>query len=193
MLQGRKIQLKEFHHETKRSVLKKFLIVATIFVLYLIFVLFKFGFKNGLWVALLSWSFFVLCTPICDAGLLFDLPVRLLTKIKMIYAEIGTWILAILLNSFTLALKPEIYQNTKLLKLFFTILTQPSPYWLIILLSAIGTFLSVYFGDELLDIIFFHEQEKYTRHKKKYQLVIILFLAAAIILLYKEVLNHLGL
>jgi len=136
--------------------------------------------------------FFVLCTPICDAGLLFDLPVRLLTKIKMIYAEIGTWILAILLNSFTLALKPEIYQNTKLLKLFLTILTQPSPYWLIILLSAIGTFLSVYFGDELLDIVFFHEQEKYTRHKNKFYLIVLMFLVVIIFLLYKHLFKEWG-
>ncbi len=192
MWQGEKIQLKDFSHETKKSLLKRFLIVAGIFVVYLIFVLFKFGWKNGILVALLSWSFFVLCTPICDAGLLFDLPVRLLTKIRMIYAEILTWIFAITLNILTISLAPAIYAKTSLLKLFKTILIHPYPYWAIIILSAVGTFLSVYFGDELLDIAFFHQQEKYPRHKNKLYLVILLFLVVVIIFLYEHLLKELG-
>lgn len=192
MLRTEKIYLKDFQQETKRSVLKKFLVVLGIFLAYLCFVLFKFGWRQGIWVAFLSWSFFVLCTPICDAGLLFDLPARLLTRIRMLYAEILTWIFALALNIFSATLAPAVYQKTSLLRLFYSILTHPIPYWVIILLSAVGTFLSVYFGDELLDITFFREQEKYPRHKKKFHLVIIIFIVVVIAFLYEHLLKEWG-
>lgn len=183
---------KYIKHETKRHALKKFLLVILVVILYFAFVSLKFGIANGFWITLLTWSFFVFCTPIADAGFLFDFPIRLLTGIRMFHTEIGVWIFAGLLNVFSLTVNPSIYQRTIVLQLFHYILTHPFPYWLIIILSCIGTFLSIYFGDELIDVAKHKHREKYFKHKEKHEFIIFIFLIVLIIILYKFLLNQLG-
>jgi hypothetical protein len=179
-------------HETKRITLIKFFFVLVLFLVYLLFVSLKYGLKNGFLIALLTWSFFVLCTPIADAGFLFDFPVRLLLKVKMIFSETLVWIFAISLNIYVLTFKSEIYSRTLLLKLFYFILTHPFPYWLIIILSFLGTFLSIYFADELLNVVEHKERLNYFLHYEKYKILMFLFLISFIILLYKFLLHELG-
>ncbi len=179
-------------HETKRSVLLRFIGVILIIVFYFTFISFKYGLKKGFLITLLSWSFFVFCTPIADAGSLFDFPLRLLTHIRMIYSEMLVWTFAFLLNVFTLKFLPNTYNKTGLLKLFKYIIFHPWPFWTIILLSAMGTYLSVYFGDELLDVASHSERKKFKKHKNKYLLIIIAFLFLLIILFYDALLQRLG-
>src|SRR6056297_2035506 len=85
-------------HETKRNVLFRFLFVLILFLAYLIFMNFKYGAKDGFLVTLLTWSFFIFCTPIADAGFLLDFPIRIITGIKMAYTETFVWIIAIAIN-----------------------------------------------------------------------------------------------
>ena len=82
---------------------------------YFAFISYKYGLEQGFFVSLLTWSFFVLCTPVADAGFLIDFPLRLITKIKMFYAEIFVWLFAISLNFYAFFLKPKIYNKTKIL------------------------------------------------------------------------------
>jgi len=179
-------------HETKRFIFVKFSLVLLVFLFYTFFVIWKYGAKEGILVSFLTWSFFVLCTPIADAGFLFDFPLRLITGMKMLYSEIAVWTFAIILNLFTLTLKPEVYKKTLLLKLFKFILMHPFPYWLIIILSFFGTFLSIYFADELLDVVSHKERIKYFLHHDKYRLLLFVFLIIFIILLYNFLLKELG-
>jgi len=183
---------KFLRHETKRYALRKFLLILLIVVGYFVFVSLKFGIENGLWVTILTWSFFVFCTPIADAGFLFDFPIRLTTGIRMFHSEIGVWIFAAILNIFTLKFNPEIYQKTIVLKLFHYIIVHPFPYWLITVLSAIGTYLSIYFGDELIDVARHRNRSKYFRHRGKHEFVIFLFLIVLTIILYNFLLERLG-
>ena len=85
-------------HETKPQVLIKFLLVLFVFLSYFIFIAQQYGVRQGFFVAILSWSFFVLCTPIADAGFLIDFPLRLLLQIRMLVAEFFIWIVAISIN-----------------------------------------------------------------------------------------------
>ena len=180
-------------HETKKSAFIRFLIVVGIFIVYLIFMSFRHGLGDGIMISLLTWSFFVLCTPIADAEFLLDFPVRIFIGIRMIYSEIGVWIIAGLINFYSFFFNNSIYSNTGLLTLFRVILSKPIPYWLIILLSATGTYLSVYFGDELMDVVKHKQRKKYNQHKKKYLIIIGLFvLVAIIIILYHLLLKNLG-
>ena len=179
-------------HETKRKVLMKFLLVLLIFVIYLFFIAYKYGLQQGLLVSLLSWSFFVLCTPIADAGFLIDFPLRLITKIRMFIAEIFVWIIAISFNFYTFFFDPQIYTKTELLNLFKNILEQPNPYWIIIFLSMIGTFVSIKFGDELLDKVKHKERKIYKQNKKKYKFIIMSFLFVIILFFYNSLLKKLG-
>jgi len=179
-------------HETKREVLTRFVIVLTVFLLYFVYVAHRFGVGHGLWITFLTWSFFVFCTPIADAGFLLDFPIRVLTGIRMIKSEALVWTIAITLNVVTLATHPEIYERTLILSVFHHILTQPFPYWSIIFLSFIGTFLSVYFGDELLDVVYHHERANYILHKDKYQIVAFLAIFLLTLAVYNYLLNELG-
>ncbi len=179
-------------YKTRKRVLKRFFIVLSVLLIYLVISVSYYGFKDGFLVSFLTWSLFVLCTPIADAGFLLDFPIRLFTKIKMIYSEVIVWTVAISLNILVLIFNSRIYEKTFLLKIFKLILSTPIPYWFIILFSALGTFLSIYFGDELLDVIQDRHRKKYNKHKKKHSWIIILFIIVLIILVYYSLLNNLG-
>lgn len=189
MKNAKRLRSQLIKHETKRNVLFRFLGVTLLVLLYFVFVAYKFGTKDGLFVTVLTWSFFVFCTPVADAGILLDLPIRLLTTIRMLYSEITVWVFSAIINILTLIYIPQIYDKTFLLRIFHTILTHPVPYWLIILLSAAGTFLSVVFGDELIDTVRHKDRKHYHRHRLKHARIILLFLFATIILLYHMVLT----
>jgi hypothetical protein len=190
---GKKIE--RFHlvaHETKRRVLVKFTLILAIFVLYFLFIARKYGIGDGFFVALLSWSFFVLCTPIADAGFLIDFPLRLVTKIKMLFLEMVVWIFAISLNLYAFFFNPEVYAKTELLKLFEKILENPFPFWGIIVISLLGTFVSINFGDELMDTVSHEERNFHAKHKNKHRLIVMIFLFAIVIAFYEFLLKKIG-
>ena len=80
--------------KNKNQPWRKFFLLIALFAIYFLYLIYEYGIQDGGLVTLLTWSFFVLCTPIADAGFLLDFPIRLLYKIKMIYTEIIVWILA---------------------------------------------------------------------------------------------------
>lgn len=179
-------------HETKRKALVKFLAVLGVFVIYFAFISFKYGLQQGFFVSSLTWSLFVLGTPVADAGFLIDFPLRLITNVKMVVSEIFVWITAISLNTYAFFFSPEIYTKTKLLVLFKNILEKPFPFWSIILISAIGTFVSIKFGDELLDTKYHHERTFHKKHKNKHGLVVMVFVFVISFTLYNYLLKGLG-
>jgi hypothetical protein len=166
--------------------------VLFVFVIYFGFIALKYGLKDGFYVTTLTWSFFVLCTPIADAGFLLDFPFRLITHIKMLFSEITVWIIAISLNIYTIILHPEIYQKTKILFLFKHILEKPFPFWVIIVISAIGTFMSVYFGDEMMNKINHKDCLLHKKHKRKHKFIVMLFIIVFLIVIYDFLLKQLG-
>ena len=85
------------------------------------------------------------------------------------------WAIAITINVVSLFYFVEYYQTTKLTKLLLGILTMPYPYWGVILLSGTGTFLSIRFADELMDVMHHRDREYFHRHGFKHELVIIIF------------------
>jgi hypothetical protein len=179
-------------HETKKHTLRKFILVFLVLITYFLITSLKIGFKEGISITLLTWSFFVLSTPIADAGFLLDFPIRLITKLRMVYSEIIVWVIAIALNIFYFFTNPEIYNQTILLSLFKQILSQPYPLWIIIILSGIGTFLSIVFFDELMDVKYHKHRKKYHKHISKYQYILFVFIILLIITIYYFVIKQLG-
>ena len=189
----REISAKQLRtHETKQHALMKFLLVASVLVIYFFFVAFKYGVQDGLLISALTWSFFVLCTPVADAGFLLDFPIRLITNFRMFYSEIIVWGLAIAVNVYTFFFADMIYDKTVLLRLFLHILQQPFPFWSIIAVSGLGTFLSIHFGDELMDVAKHKQRKKYSKHHKKQQLIIMVFIFVVTLILYDFLLKKLG-
>ena len=166
--------------------------VLAVVALYFSWTVHKFGAKDGILVTALTWSFFVLCTPIADAGFLVDMPVRLLLGVKMVYSEIAVWFVAIVLNSVSIVAFSSAYENTVILKLLHHILMNPFPFWGIIFLSAIGTFFSIYIGDKVADAALSPGRKEYRTKMARYKVIILIFLVAMTITLYDFLLNKLG-
>ena len=179
-------------HETKRHALGRFLILLIIITAYLFWMVWRFGARGGVEVTLLTWSFFVFCTPIADAGFLVAFPTRLFLKIRMLTSQIYVFFIALLLDIYFFIFQPEIFQKTFLLKVFQKIIEKPWPYWIIILLSILGTFFSIYFGDELFDTALHKQRVKFKKHRLKHRLIIAAFLFVATVILYEMLIKNLG-
>ena len=107
-------QAPNFHikHKTHRETLLKFFALAMILVGYFAFMSWKYDTSTGFTVSLLSWSFFVLCTPVADAGFILAFPIRLLLGIKMSVTQVALWFVAVFINIFMLASAPDSYDLT---------------------------------------------------------------------------------
>jgi hypothetical protein len=165
----------------KKQVLYKFLLLCILMVGYFSYLTFRYNVATGAIASALTWSFFVLCTPIADAGFLLDFPLRLLFGIRMLISEIAVWTIAIAINVIALLYFVEFYQSTKLTILLHAILTMPYPYWSVILLSGAGTFLSIRFADEIMDVAHHRDREFFHNHSFKHEIVLIVFFILIVI------------
>ena len=179
-------------HPPKREGLIKFLLLLAVLLGYFGYLSWEYGLATGGIVAALTWSFFVLCTPIADAGFLLDFPVRLITGLRMFVTEILVWVIAISVNIVALYFSPDTYQQTFLMSLFYKILTSPWPYWSIIGLCALGTFLSVKFGDEMMDAIAHKDRDYHHKHSFKHKLIAMASLILVIVWAYYHLIESLG-
>lgn len=179
-------------HRPKREQFIRYLLLLGVLLAYFGYLSWEYGFASGGAVAALTWSFFVLCTPIADAGFLLDFPVRLITGLRMLYSEIMVWCLAFGINFMALNLFPDSYEKTALTRLFHEILTTPWPYWGIVALCAAGTFLSVIFGDEIFDVTAHKDRDKLHKHGFLYQLIAMVAFFALIVGAYYHLITSLG-
>jgi hypothetical protein len=177
------IDKKESH--PRKQLLYKFLLLCILMAGYFSYLSIQYDVTTGGIASALTWSFFVLCTPIADAGFLLDFPLRLLFGIRMLISEIAVWAVAITINVVSLLYFVEFYQTTELTLLLHAILTIPYPYWSVILLSGAGTFLSIRFADELMDVAHHREREFFHRHGFKHEIVLIVFFVFILIAYYK--------
>ena len=171
----------------KKQVLYKFILLCILLLGYFSYLTFRYDAVTGGIASVLTWTFFVLCTPIADAGFLLDFPLRLLFGIRMLISEIAVWVVAITINVVSILYFAEYYETTTLTKLLHAILTTPYPYWSVILLSGAGTFLSIRFADELLDVLHHRERNFFHRHGFKHEIIIIVFFVVVLVGYYKLV------
>lgn len=184
----------DFHqkHETHKETIFKFLGLIFILVAYFGYVSWKFDAATGFGLALLTWSFFVLCTPVADGGFIIAFPIRLLFGIKMATTQAIVWFIAIGINLYMLTASKDTYELTFLTQLLKHILTQAYPYWSILLISIIGTFLSIYFGDEMMDVASHKNRDKHHKHGFKYKIILVLGLGVLTIFAYYYLLSSLN-
>ena len=84
------------------------------------------------------------------------------------------------------------YELTFLTRLLKRILTEPIPYWSILLVSALGTFLSIYFGDEMMDITAHKHRDKFHQHGFKYRTILVIGFGMITVLAYYHLLSSLN-
>ena len=183
----------DFHikHETHKETIIKFLALVVVLTAYFIYMSWKFDASTGLGLALLSWSFFVLCTPVADAGFILAFPIRLLFGIRMAISQVVLWFIAIGINITMLITSSNTYELTFLTRLLKQILTEPLPYWSILIVSTLGTFLSVYIGDEMMDVTTHKQREKHHQHGFKYRSLLVIAFGLITVLAYYHLLSSL--
>ena len=179
-------------HQTHRESLWRFLDLIGLLVTYFAYMSWKFDAATGAWLALLSWSFFVLCTPVADGGFIIAFPVRLLFGTRMFITQMIVWVVAIAINIAALNFSPANYENTALTRLLLTILTTPWPYWSILAISAVGTALSIWFGDEMMDVTTHADRKMHHKHGFKHSTLLIVGLGVLTVLAYYQLLSDLG-
>lgn len=179
-------------HQTHTESLWRFVILIVLFVAYFGYMSWKFDVATGASLAILSWSFFVLCTPVADGGFLVAFPIRLLFGTRMIWTQIVVWGIAVLINLVAIFFVPNAYDDSALTRLLRTILTQPWPNWSILGLSAIGTGLSIWFGDEMMDVTGHHKRKIEHKYGFAYKILATVSLGALTILAYYHLLDELG-
>jgi len=106
--------------------------------------------------------------------------------------SVFVWALAIVISSATLLLAPEYFQLTLITRVFHQILCHPIPYWSIIFLSFIGTFTSIYFGDEMIDVITHNKRVKLHKHGMKYKAMMLVGITFLVIVIYYQLISDLG-
>ncbi len=174
----------------RKGGLGKFILLLFFLAAYLMLVTREYGLGDGIIITAITWSFFVLCTPVADAGFLVDYPVRLLMNFRMLRTEMLVWSTAALINIYSVFMMPGIYEANILLQVFYHILVTPYPYWAIIALSTLGTFLSINFGDEVVDAMSYSRE----RHivNLKHDLVVFVVILVVVLFLYNLLLEELG-
>ncbi|MDW4496507.1 hypothetical protein R5H30_00820 [Sulfitobacter sp. D35] len=179
-------------HATHRESLWRFLLLVMVLVAYFAAMSWKYDAATGAWLAALSWSFFVLCTPVADGGFLIAFPVRLLFGTRMIWTQVAVWAVAVAINVVALSVAPDAYDDTALTGLLRTILLEPWPNWSILALSAVGTGLSIWFGDEMMDVTAHAQRQKQHRHGFTHKVIATVALGVLTILAYYHLLRDLG-
>lgn len=174
----------------------RYLLLVAVLVGYFAYLSYHYGLAQGGMAAGLTWSFFVLCTPIADAGFLLDFPVRLITGLRMMFSEMMVWVIAGALNFAALEFWPGSYDNTALTRLLKHILLTPWPYWSIIVLCAIGTFVSVILGDHAFDVAKNHAHHNGTKvgmsRTQKIKITAMAALFLAVFVVYYDLISTLG-
>ena len=119
-------------------------IVATIFALILLCMVYYYGFSDGSMRAIFVWAFLLVATPIPESGLLVTLPFKRFFDIEMPLVQV---FLSILCMMYMFCLNSNTYKDFFLGKLFEKIVT--NKYYSIFLISIVSSVI----GSELIENI----------------------------------------
>jgi hypothetical protein len=179
-------------HPTHKETTLKFIALIGILIAYFGYMSWKYDASTGASVALLTWTFFVLCTPVADGGFILAFPIRMLFGVRMMLTQIIVWFIAVGINAGMIFYAPEAYEYSFITGLLKHILMQPYPYWSILIISALGTLLSMFFGDEMMDVTAHKDRHKHHAHGFKYKILLVVGLGVLTVVSYYYVLDSLG-
>ena len=106
-------------------------------ILFSVYEIFYHGFIDGLYLAALAWSMYVLCVPAAHGRALFGMPAYFITKQK-IFPEVYLWAAAISLNIVTILFDPKLYQVTIPTHLLYRMITIQR-FWPVFVIALVGT------------------------------------------------------
>jgi len=135
--------------------LQIFNVVSILFSVLFIYYLFLYGIKEGLFKAVLIWAFFVVATPIPEAGLLLTMPLKKLLSIPMYITQFIASIIAFIYIMFS-------YFNYKKLMIAgtlgkFLVKILDNNYYSIFILCILSSTGITYLLDLFIDSIVYNE------------------------------------
>ena len=108
------------------------------------FVFFNFYLRNDFHTSILAtiviWCFYILCIPAFHGNTVLSAPYKLITKKTLRYPELIMWSVAFIFTIYSIIYLKNIYFISAFTNLFYVILTNPWPHWLIFFVSGFGTF-----------------------------------------------------
>lgn len=124
--------------------LAKFIIALLFTTLFIIRYTVHYGFLAALVLTLLTWTFFMLCTPLNKGGMLVAPILYFTTHHRFQYTELAVWLAAIAMNALAIFSYPMLYTATTITSLLYYILTHPWPCWVIVALSLCATLYNIF-------------------------------------------------
>ncbi len=179
---------REVHeHHMERAVF-----AILIVLIYLVLAAQKHGPEQGVGITVLTWAFFVLLTPVPSADLVLEIPLRLFTNYKMVVTHVFVWLVGAAVVVASLLMAPELFKSTTLLAIFYHVLTNPVPYWSLLFLCGIGTFMSVHIVDEVLEEVEHELKHHHRKHMPALHIVLFALVFIGILLAYNAIISDLG-
>ncbi len=138
-------KLEQIYTDPEQFPLIKFSIFLILFILLIKPIFNNYNPLVAIHLSLLTWSFFVLCMPISRGKVLITKTFKFLFNKKIKYPELFTWLIALTINMFTLAISGTPYIKTSVTHLLYLILQTPWPLWIVIVVCGIATFFNSFF------------------------------------------------
>jgi hypothetical protein len=123
----------------------RFLCFLSLFILIGLNLVLQYGVGRGMHLTFLTWSFYMLCIPIPNSAVATSFILNFFTSKSERYAKLIPWLIAVLLNIFTYFVMPYTYVMSATTFLLYRIISNPWPYWIIIVTSALSGVYGTYF------------------------------------------------
>lgn len=123
--------------------------IVILFILLLIFFVFYNGLYKGCLKSLFIWAFFVLCTPIPEAGLLISLPLKKYFNIRMDICQTFVSLLALVMILYFYYNNKNIVKTNYIGTLFIGLMNYR--YYSIIILSVLSSILTSNLIDNIIN------------------------------------------
>lgn len=175
------LQAKDKDDLEKKTYLYIYDSIVLIFLLLLIFYIFYNGYFKGCIKSLFLWAFFVICTPIPEAGLLFSLPLKRYFNIPMHICQVLVSVLALGMLFYFYSYEKKTIKTYLIGKLFLELINLK--YFSIIIISIISSVFTSEFINNIIDNYIDKKKINYVEFK--------LILISIFVVFYSIMLNSL--
>jgi len=124
-------------------------VIVILFILLFIFFIFYNGLYKGTIKSLFIWAFFVLCTPVPEAGLLISLPVKRYFNIRMDICQTFVSLLALFMIFYFYYTDKKVINTNFIGKLFNGLVKYN--YYIIMILSVLSSILTSNLIDNIIN------------------------------------------
>ncbi len=132
-----------------RYLIRHLFFVLTVIFVFFFYPLIMFGIIPGILIGFLTWSLYVLTIPAAHGYYIFGSWARFM-GVRPWQTEPVMLLVAVVFNAFMSVLYRPLYHATFFTSHLFRIISKPNPYWLMIIISSLGTLYPYLVGEQQL-------------------------------------------